>query len=484
MKSNQARVELPLLLLFSTVTALLLCFLVLMFYSCPVSDDFIRAARDKSMSAFMASTYFNWSGRLASHALEGGILPGIDIVAHYPVLIVSLALLQILGIYAFWRLLLDQSGDRLLCLALACGTTTVLWSCLPSIAQSLYWFTGAIENQLPSAMIALLIWGILAVLKSRAKGVVRFCVLGALAVFCLLTAAMHELYAIVLCGVLAAAVFIARRLKTGTHGIWAAYLCVALLGTAIVVTAPGNSRRAEVTAARNDAWPTTLAERFEVVTYTALRQVKQTSLWVVDPKLLTLAVVFLLSPRIRRSNPGWYRRDPVLWKWIVPSTGLALLVPIVLGPCWSLCALPAPRTLGVAYTVFLLTACASAFILTRPTSDESVQVSCPLLQTIYHGALYVAIVALLATGNSRSAMRDLLQQKARRCRDAVVARDHAARAGRARGLQHMSFPPLPSSPECFWVWNDIISDESCPRNRAVAKYYGFASVALDQESSD
>ena len=473
-----------LLLLCSVIAVLLLCFLVLVFYSCPVSDDYIRAGRDKSMFAFLVSTYLNWSGRLASHALEGAILPGIDVVAHYPVLIFALSLLQLLGLYAFWRLLLDRREDRVVCLVLAAATMAVLWSGLPSTAQSIYWFTGAVENQLPSALIALLIWGAVALTRSTVRAVHRCWGLVALAVFCLIAAAMHELYAIVLCGILATAVAISMRLRTGTNGMWAALLCVALLGTTMVVAAPGNRRRAEVTAEQHEDWPTSLVEHSKVAAEVTLRQVKRIALWFADPRLLAMSLVFALSPRIRRASPCWYQKDPALWKWIVPAASVVLLSFMVVAPCWSLCSLPAPRTLGAAYTVFLLAGCATVFVWTRPTAGETCHPTCGLIATLHRGAIYAAIVALLATGNGRSAIRDLLQGKAKRCREAVFARDRVARLRKAQGCTHVDFQPLPSCPESFWVWNDIVSDEACPRNRAVAKYYGFNSVSLTSEGGD
>jgi hypothetical protein len=469
----------PFLVLFFAIAVVLICFFALMFYSWPVSDDYVRASWDTSLYASLARSYSNWSARLTSHALQGSVLPRISLVVHYPILIIVLGLLQLQGLYLLWRILLDSRRQRITSLVLAFGTLAILWSGMPSVAHSVYWFTGAVENQLPSTLVILLVWGAVKLAPIKKWSVHWWGHFLGLVTLCLAITGMHELYAVALCGVLAVATVISVLLPSQkTTGVWVALLGAALIGASLVVSAPGNMRRAEITAEGRENMPTTLTERFRLVTSVTFQEMKRVVQWFVDPRLLAMSVVLVLSPQIMKRRPDWYRKNPVLWKWTVPSATAILVFFTVAIPCWALCASPAGRTLGLAYTVFLLGWSATLFIWTRPTSELTDHGMSAPITTLLRGAMYTAAIALLATGNGRAAMRDLIQGDAKESRKAMVERDVLARLRKAQGEAHINFSPLPRRPESFRVWGDIISDKTCPRNQAVAKYYGLESVSL------
>src|SRR5215469_15991154 len=89
--------------------------------------------------------YYNWSGRLASVALEMFLLTSTPLPKSYPWLLLLVIAAQCFFVYiAIKQFLPDTPSALWLTILLAC----VYWANLPGVKGGMFWVTGNIENQL------------------------------------------------------------------------------------------------------------------------------------------------------------------------------------------------------------------------------------------------------------------------------------------------------------------------------------------------
>ena len=136
--------------------------LVLILYACPAVDDFARGRWFPLSDWFSAVKYMylNWSGAWASLGLDVLILPRVDLLRAYPLLLGVVFFFHVLAIYTFWRMLLAETVKRRGTCLLAAGTIAVIWAGLPDPGEAWYWFTGAVEYHLSISLAVLLVGGL------------------------------------------------------------------------------------------------------------------------------------------------------------------------------------------------------------------------------------------------------------------------------------------------------------------------------------
>ena len=103
----------------------------MMVFTGPAWDDLYHAnvtRSDGSLHEYVIRMYTTWSGRWMGTILAVTILSRIDLVRDYPVVIASFAVVQCLGIYLLWRMLLGETGTRFTRLVFTLATLAVLWA--------------------------------------------------------------------------------------------------------------------------------------------------------------------------------------------------------------------------------------------------------------------------------------------------------------------------------------------------------------------
>lgn len=215
-----------------------------------LADDYCFAAtvQNKGWMSAMSYYYYNWQGTFSSTAVQSAIaLTGGGLVRWLPALIIVIWWAGL--IYLIWQLcqLLSFKTPFLFATALA---TMVLYAILdgaPTMFQSIYWTSGSVTYSIPLVLFTL--WGGLS-LQAVRKSIPLYA-LGISTPIIVITAGLlagfspiFAVFEITLLALLLLALWFWRPQNTRSAAIWLGMSLIgALVGTIIMVAAPGNSIR-------------------------------------------------------------------------------------------------------------------------------------------------------------------------------------------------------------------------------------------------
>ena len=230
---------LPDTLLSCAVVVFFLPFVVLMFFAAPSEDDFARAAlAPQTLNGFrcpsgVGSLAVAWaqyanmdagqktasgSGRWVTSLLQTTVMHNVGFSGSYGWLLLLVALTNVCALAYFLKNLLDISGARAL---LVGGVLYAAWlASFSPISESLYWFTGAVEYQLPISGL-LVLGGLLCKSRHSVYGYV------AMAILAIAVPAEHEIAGSFLVVCLFGGLMVAAVLRKPLRP-W--LLCLALAG--------------------------------------------------------------------------------------------------------------------------------------------------------------------------------------------------------------------------------------------------------------
>ncbi len=460
---------------------------VLALYACPAADDFFRAGSIHSDSWYheVAVNYFHWSGRWSGIGLALVILPRVDMIKWYPILLGAIVFFQALGLWAFWRILLGEKVLRRHLLALNAVSLAVFWANLPAPGETHYWVTGGIENQL-SIWLALLLMGGLVRARWDQMGRARSHFLTAL--FCALAifvTGMHELIGMMLCVVLATGTCIALRTGGYRRGglTWGLVSLSAVIGLAVVLAAPGNKVRSALVAASIPQQHQNLLHTFKVAGVEAARVLPT---WALDVRLLAATLVLVLSPSLVRARAGavhWGGVSPTL---VITSIWLLIVAGMFLGPSVVLHAPMPGRTLNAAYTLFVLGFIATVVVCARSRA-ESDSVTATLhksrgVRFACSWALAILGLSLVLSVNTRDGILGLLKGVPQNWHRMIEWRDEVIRREVQNGATELVLPTrnLAAANRVKWpnlyLFEDITEDPTWYVNQHVARYYRLKTI--------
>jgi hypothetical protein len=115
---------------------------------------------------------------------------------------------------------------------------------MPEPGQTVYWFTGNVENQLPLAIGMLAIWLLWRSGQTSTKPVFRNLIAALGLLLCVLATGLHEMSALVLSAVVGTGVLASQYLAVENRRVWLLACLLVLAGLAFNVLAPGNAVRA------------------------------------------------------------------------------------------------------------------------------------------------------------------------------------------------------------------------------------------------
>jgi hypothetical protein len=437
-----------------------------MWFAHPLADDLVRwhqGAVDGWQSV-VRQNYLEWTGRWASAALEAGLLHWLE--GHrYGAALAALACVQLVASFAFVRLVLQQTVTRRSAAGLTLCLFALQWSGLPEAGETVYWFTGAIEYQLSLSLAVILVWQAACVRPQPRVLHAGWAV--ALALLTLLITGLHELTALMLTIVLAMAGTIAYRLRSDRLPLWCCLLAVAMVGLLISLLAPGNAGRAV-------HFPTA-RDPLKTVGLTAKFVFRDMSVWIADPKLLAASLFLLLNPWFTRLRPAWLTWD-IPWGKLVPVTGLCFIAMGAAALGFSTASSPPGRAENLLYHVFLMSWFVTVLARTRWPDNWILrrEAPAPFLQA---AALACLGLALLTTGNTNTALRDL-DKRLYPWHTAMRLREQLAQA--AEPGMSLVLPEPPPMPALFFQ-SDIQKDAADWRNQAYARFHDLAIVRIETE---
>ena len=435
-------------------------------FALPAYDDFMRAVRrgggevDLGWWGYVFHTYRWWQGRWASCGVEAAILPNVDPTRHYPLLIGSVAGVNAIAVYAVCRAL-TPGGPRRLAVGLSATALALLWAGMPSPAETIYWFVGAVENTLPLALAAV-------VLVSLSRPTQNPAAIGALAAAAFVICGMHELYGAMFCIVLIVGTAAAYTGRSGSGPAWLAVTVAAVAGLLVVVLAPGNHVRLAAEGHAANRAPVRVASL-------AVHQMwRYGRAWLFDPKLVAATLWVAFSPTLEAARVPWPSARRVSWRWVVPATFVAVWVVGFAGPSWGFAAQMPARTLTGNYVVFVAGWLLTVYVWSRPLAlPPVVPVRADRSRVVADAAALLLGGSLVCVGTMISAGEDLAQR---------LRPWHAAAERRFTLLRHSAgeaavVPVLPPPPFVL-LGGEIVSDPTDYRNRGPVAFFHLQRLTL------
>ncbi len=447
------------LALAAVVAVVLTAALALGRYALPADDDWMRAGRWGPDAAghghaglswwryVYGFVYLHWQGRWASCGIEAAVLPAVDPTRLYPLLLggVWAADLACLTVVCRW---FTRGRPWQQTAAATAVAAAMLWAGVPAAGESVYWFTGTLENTTAVLLAAALLAATAAAGERPRPGTAA-----ALAAAAVGVCGFHELYGGALCLALAVG-GVANRRRAG-RWTWAAVLAGATVGLAVVVLAPGNRHRA-VHDATAHARPLAFALRLsaKLLWHDGPR-------WAADPKLLAASAWVACSPWVTTAGPAGRRL-----RWAVPAAGAVAVAVGFVVPCYAFGHVPPARTVAGDWLMFV-----AAWLL-AVWAWSSAAVRRPGLAS---AAAFALALSLVGTGNLRRAAADL--RGPARPWHAAQARRFAALRRAAVDHAPVSVPPLPRAPQLF-LSGETSADPADWRNFGLADYFGTGRLTL------
>jgi hypothetical protein len=195
--------------------------------------------------------------------------------------------------------------------------------------------------------------------------------------------------------------------------------------------------------------------------------------WLIDAKLLGATVLFATARSIRSLDPAWLRRDPRLWRLIVPGLWLAILTGSFLAGGWALGRTLPLRAFNGLYLVYLLGWFLTVFVYTREAGPDE---RGPVMALLRGASTLVLSLGLLASTNTKLGLRDLVDGRAAHFAREMALREVEAERKREGGGAELVVRPIEPWPSSYFR-NDV--DHLKPSIGAcVAGFFGVESVRL------
>ena len=458
-------------------------FIYMMMFCGPSADDYCRGRIKGSFVNNIINTYIKWSGRWCAHSLEYAILPNVNLLRVYPLMQEGLCLLQALGFYSLWRTLLGEDAKRKSVGMFAIVTLAVLWGGMPGVNETLFWFTGFIEYQLPIALSLIMIAGLISLEHAQKSNFQTFVYTAGLAVLAFLITGMHELCALSLTIILGAGVIVSYLYAGRAKKAWVIVFLMASLGLAITTLAPGNTERAADIRKNMGNFPTDLNDRINVggkVFFTVFMNTLPD--WLLDIKLLAAIALLVLEPHIKMRSGLLFQEKSRLVRWIALNVWLMLVLGWIAGPCWIFCDYFPPRILSSAYSLFVIGLIINVALWIRRDDPESVAYRSRVGMLLRTGAMLVLSLSLVLEGNAKIALHDIFHGRPKSYQRTMYDRERTIFRALAAGQQDVLLDPISVRPRLFFQ-SDIKTEEfkhhpTFFHNICMANYYNLRSVLL------
>jgi hypothetical protein len=457
--------------------AVLVAAVLLLLDARAASDDYALAARGRSEGVLgvLAAFHAHWSGRWALFLFGTGALTLLDPFEHYAVLLLGVWSLLALGLAALVRALLGPAAPRravaagtLIAFALAFGHLDAA-----AASETFFWFTGGLPY-LASTGLVLFVAGRLLVERAPGRGPGRAETV-ALGLAAAVAAGLQEVVGLIAVSVLGVAAVHALATRSARRPAALVAALAALVGFAVVVLAPGNAERAALEFARAPAVATTAANLLREAGARALAVLQ-------DPSLLAAAGLVALVAR---------QQAPVLRTSRLVVAGTCLAAPLVaLGAALHVTGgwLPARLHAAVALLcaagllVGVATVCRTGRARAHAPSAPAPVLGgafAPVIRGAFAPVLFGALAAgLLATGNGRRALAEVVDGRPQRYAAALDAALADARAAAGDGARRHALPAPPSRPRLY-PHQGLTGDPDWWANRRLAELLGLEALVAD-----
>lgn len=431
----------------------------------PMADDFSYALKDVSKGAWNAAAweYAHWNGRYASNflVLFGPMRGGFGAIGLYRMVPALLLMLTGISAFAFLRALFGQGLTRPHAAIGALVWTALYTHLMPDMPEGLYWYTGSVTYQLPSALGLLAL--ALLIRRGRNRTPWPMLIVGALMAFIIGCNEVIMLL-VVVASILAGTWSFRGNPKWSAAGV---ALTMLIAGCALLVLlAPGNDGRGSLFPDRHQLlhslWMSTLQTgRFPLQ-------------WMACPALLLLSVIWWMNHR------NLAQRFPLIGKGfgLAPLTSLSALFGVVFlcvfPAYWSTGILGQHRTANVACFFFLPLWFVNLAVFATRFGGTVLRLHDTDRRRVTAALLLLVALDLGFTGNSGNAIADLVTGRAERSDEQLWKRYDLLREAAHRPDRVATLPFIGDPPKSIYVLD--LRGPSFLVNQDYAAWFGLKEV--------
>lgn len=454
------------------MAALLAPYIALCFFAHPMADDYSYAHEALTLGYWPSQLheFLHWNGRYTSNLLVLGSPLIWHSFAGYRLAALALILLTLLSAYFLISSIWDNSLSFSQKLLGALVFSTLLLGMLPSLAEGIYWFTGAVSYQFGSIAATIYAGLMFRYMQRRYLGnknlhialciLTLFITIGFNEVLMLMMLATHIL------------VWLSLNKQDKLRSYLFRLMLCAVLFSFIMILAPGNSTRSMYFSNNH--------RLFYSLGMTALQMIRFFITWVSFAPLILASLLFI---GIRDTL---YERSPMLRaiKGIKLWQAFSLLWLIIF-----LCVFPAYWNTGILGQHRTLNAACYMFI---PAWFLFIHIFCNKLEIkgqgiIFQGKMQGFIFLLLAacllfSGNGGNALVQLGDGEVSGFNTEMNARYAKIEEAKAQGINSVYLPILKNRPSSLFTL-DIRPGCSHWINNDYALYFGIGSVCTDTTST-
>ena len=454
--------------LFTTV-AVFCPYLYLSFFTNPVADDFqysVLGMRADFGDEWITQ-YLRRNGRYISNLLVLLNPMAFRSLTVYKLVPVIQLLFTIFSAYYFFRALTQRSFSRLITLSTTLLFLLLYISSMPSLAEGIYWYTGAVTYQ-SGICIALVYFGSLCDYfnsKNLAGKYLHFTIC-----LCLLpvSTGFNEVLTLLIGGFHATVLLLHVLKRNKIRAEWWILAAVALTGTCAMIFAPGNFVRA--------SWYGEHHNLFRSLSYTFLQCVRFAFDWI--SSLPFIFSIFLLAwASVRYPEKFVFIRQlKMLTLPLVPVLLFFILFACIFPAYWETNILGQQRTVNTACFFFLLLSVISTPVLANICSEKiaSLRLSSKFQATI----LFLIIIALATTKNGYDVFTDIFYGKAR-AYDREMQERFITLSEKENKGKIILLKPLSEKPGSLFVLEQT-RDTIDWINKCPASYFGVKAIACEE----
>jgi hypothetical protein len=446
--------------LFWLISFLLLGYVVVFCYvslfSHPIADDFSYASMSTSKGVFATAyqEYFRWGGRYTSNILWLSNPIKHNLLA-YQLSGIAIILSLFLGLYFFLKSILKPVKHHYVVLSALSLLVLFLYN-MPTTAEGLYWYTGAVGYTFGSALtlmfFALLIW------YSQGKVLihkwVHILLLSALLFVCM---GFNEvLSAIIL--VLLFVLFLESFKYNNPHKYVFTFLfLIGIAGVALLLISPGSANRAGVFENNKDITQTLFMGALQTLRFLAN--------WISVP-LIIFSVGYVGLHRQLTERNIFFLKSFYINRWLSLTLLISVVFISVALPYYATGILGQHRTVNVGYLFFLL-----LWFINLSVWMNHYQWRVPFFTTLQKLVLLTLLMmSLTFTNNGYKLLTDIANNKLQQYDSQMRERYEIIKQHQQNPSIKLEFNPIEDAPATLFVL-DIDADSTHWTNEGYRLFY-------------
>jgi hypothetical protein len=446
--------------LFWLFSFLLLGYIVVFCYvslfSHPIADDFSYASMSTSKGVFATAyqEYFRWGGRYTSNILWLSNPIKHNLLA-YQLSGIGIILSLFLGLYLFLKSILKPIQHSYVVLSALSLLILFLYN-MPTTAEGLYWYTGAVSYTLGSALtlmfFALLIW------YNQGKIFIHKWVhIFLLSALLFVYMGFNEVLSVIILLLLFVLFLESFKYNNPHKGVFTFLFLIGVAGVALLLLSPGSANRAGVFENNKDITQTLFMGALQTIRFLAN--------WISVP-LIIFSIGYVGLHRQLAERNILFLKSFYLNRWLSLTLLISVVFISVALPYYATGILGQHRTVNVGYLFFLL-----LWFVNLSVWINHYQWRVPFFTTLQKLVLLIVLMmSLTFTNNGYKLLTDIANNKLQQYDLQMRERYKIIKEHQQNPSIKLEFNPIEDAPATLFVL-DIDADSTHWINESYRLYY-------------